>query len=72
MFDVAAVIFVIDSSSDERVSESYNELSKLVQEKELKEASLLILANKQVHVLDVAVRVFDLKSTKVQATLLCI
>ena len=45
---VPAVIFVLDSSNRERVTEAQNELVKLVQEKELKEASLLIFANKQV------------------------
>ena len=45
---VSAVIFVLDSSNRERVTEAQNELVKLVQEKELKEASLLIFANKQV------------------------
>ena len=42
------MIFVLDSSNRERVTEAQNELVKLVQEKELKEASLLIFANKQV------------------------
>ena len=45
---VLAVIFVLDSSNRERLTEAQNELVKLVQEKELKEASLLIFANKQV------------------------
>lgn len=45
---VTAVIFVVDSSNRDRLAESCNELAKLVQEKELKEASLLIFANKQV------------------------
>lgn len=42
-----AVIFVIDSSDRERLEESQNELTKLLSEKELKDAVLLILANKQ-------------------------
>ena len=45
---LAALIFVVDSSNRERLTEAYNELSKLLQEKELKDAALLILANKQV------------------------
>ncbi|XP_059149286.1 E3 ubiquitin-protein ligase TRIM23-like isoform X2 [Physella acuta] len=44
---VKAVIFVVDSSNKERLDEVQGELVKLVQEKELKEASLLIFANKQ-------------------------
>ena len=47
---ISAVIFVVDSSNRDRLDESKNELAKLVQEKELKEAALLILANKQVEV----------------------
>ena len=45
---VSAVIFVLDTSNRERLTEAQNELVKLVQEKELNEASLLIFANKQV------------------------
>ena len=39
---------MIDSSNRETLSESYNELAKLLQEKELRESALLIFANKQV------------------------
>lgn len=42
-----AVIFVIDSSNRERLSEAQDELVKLLSEKELKDACLLILTNKQ-------------------------
>lgn len=43
-----AVVFVVDSSEPERFPEALGELAKLISEKELKDASLLILANKQV------------------------
>lgn len=43
------MVFVIDSSDQQRLLESSNELSKLMTEKELKDAALLILANKQVY-----------------------
>ncbi|XP_033738589.1 E3 ubiquitin-protein ligase TRIM23-like [Pecten maximus] len=46
-FNTQAVIFVVDGSNKGRLSESHNELAKLVQEKELREASLLILTNRQ-------------------------
>lgn len=46
-FNTQAVIFVIDSSNKDRLMEAQNELAKLVQEKELREASLLIFVNKQ-------------------------
>jgi len=42
-----AVIFVMDASNRERVQESRTELVRLLSEKELKDAALLILANKQ-------------------------
>ncbi|KXJ17535.1 E3 ubiquitin-protein ligase TRIM23 [Exaiptasia diaphana] len=42
-----AIIFVIDSSNVERLSEAQDELSKLMAEKRLRDALLLILANKQ-------------------------
>ena len=42
-----AVIFVIDASNRERLPEAHGELVKLVSEKELADACLLILANKQ-------------------------
>ena len=45
-----AVIFVIDSSSKERLSEAQGELVKLISEDLLKDACLLILANKQVNI----------------------
>ena len=43
-----AVVFVVDSSHRDRVSEAHSELAKLLTEKELREALLLIFANKQV------------------------
>ena len=44
------MIFVIDSTNIERISEAHEELAKLMAEKRLKDALLLIFANKQVHV----------------------
>ncbi|KAL3976967.1 THO complex subunit 5 [Sarotherodon galilaeus] len=41
------LIFVVDSNDRERVAESAEELSKMVQEDELKDAVLLVFANKQ-------------------------
>lgn len=43
-----AVIFVVDASDRSRFEEAQNELSKIVNEKELKDALFLIYANKQV------------------------
>jgi len=53
------VIFVVDSHNNDRLKESHNALIKLVQEKELKDASLLIFANKQV---GVTVYIYDLNN----------
>ena len=44
----SAVIFVIDSGNVERMAEAHDELAKLMAEKRLKDARLLIYANKQV------------------------
>merc|ERR1712168_1035867 len=42
-----ALIFVVDSNDRERVEEAKDELMKMLQEDELKDAILLIFANKQ-------------------------
>uniref|UniRef100_A0A3P8RVX3 ARF GTPase 5 n=1 Tax=Amphiprion percula TaxID=161767 RepID=A0A3P8RVX3_AMPPE len=41
------LIFVVDSNDRERVAESAEELTKMLQEDDLKEAVLLVFANKQ-------------------------
>lgn len=41
-----AVIFVVDSADKERMSLAKNELFKLVNDEELKDSTLLLLANK--------------------------
>lgn len=41
------LIFVVDSNDRERIEEAREELSKMVQEDELKDAVILIFANKQ-------------------------
>lgn len=43
------MIFVIDSSNRESLNEAHTEFVKLLSEKELKDAVILILANKQVN-----------------------
>lgn len=45
---VAAIIFVVDSNNQERMNESHVELVKLMTEKRLSDALLLVYANKQV------------------------
>lgn len=47
---LVAVIFVIDSNNIERITEAHEELAKLMAEKRLKDALLLIYANKQVQI----------------------
>uniref|UniRef100_A0A8C6UKY6 ADP-ribosylation factor n=1 Tax=Neogobius melanostomus TaxID=47308 RepID=A0A8C6UKY6_9GOBI len=41
------LIFVVDSNDRERITESREELMKMLQEDELKDAALLVFANKQ-------------------------
>ncbi|KAL4659523.1 ADP-ribosylation factor 4-like [Arapaima gigas] len=41
------IIFVVDSNDRERISESADELSKILEENELQDAVLLVFANKQ-------------------------
>lgn len=45
---VPGVIFVVDSNDRERVSEAQDELFKMLLEDELRDAVVLVLANKQV------------------------
>ncbi|KAG8005397.1 ADP-ribosylation factor 4 [Nibea albiflora] len=44
---VSGLIFVVDSNDRERVAESAEELAKMIHEDELKEAVILVFANKQ-------------------------
>jgi len=48
------LIFVVDSNDRERVSEAKDELARMLAEDELKDAVLLVFANKQVHKLSQA------------------
>merc|ERR1712112_423209 len=41
------LIFVVDSNDRERITEAQEELQKMLQEDELREATLLVFANKQ-------------------------
>ena len=49
-FNTQAVIFVVDATCVSRLPEAQAELTKLMTEKELKDASLLIFANKEVSI----------------------
>ena len=46
------IIYLVDSNDRERLSEAKDELHKMLQEDELRDASLLVLANKQVRCLN--------------------
>ncbi|CAL4069055.1 unnamed protein product, partial [Meganyctiphanes norvegica] len=46
-FNTQAVIFVVDATDGDRLPEAQAELTKLMTERELKDASLLIFANKE-------------------------
>lgn len=41
------LIFVVDSNDRERITEAEEELTKMIQEDELKDAAILVFANKQ-------------------------
>lgn len=46
---VTGLIFVVDSNDRERVNEAREELMRMLAEDELREAVLLVFANKQVN-----------------------
>ena len=48
LFPLSALIFVVDSTDSDRLEEAYDELAGLITEKQLKDAMLLVFANKQV------------------------
>lgn len=50
-FPPSGLIFVVDSNDRERVGEAKEELMRMLSEDELKEAVLLVFANKQVSIL---------------------
>jgi GTPase SAR1 family protein len=45
--DAQAIIFVIDSNDRDRIDDAAEELNKLLKEEQLKNAVLLVLANKK-------------------------
>ena len=45
---ISGLIFVVDSNDRERVGEAKDELSRMLNEDELRDAILLVFANKQV------------------------
>ena len=45
------LIFVVDSNDRERVNEARDELMRMLAEDELRDAALLVFANKQVFIL---------------------
>ena len=47
-FLFSGLIFVVDSNDRERVGEAREELTRMLQEDELRDAVLLVFANKQV------------------------
>lgn len=51
VFPAAGLIFVVDSNDRERVNEAREELMRMLAEDELRDAVLLVFANKQVQFL---------------------
>lgn len=54
MFRLQGLIFVVDSNDRERIGEAREELMRMLAEDELRDAVLLIFANKQVMFYSVA------------------
>ena len=52
----AGLIFVVDSNDRERIGEAREELMRMLAEDELRDAVLLVFANKQVRLLFTAIR----------------
>lgn len=50
IFLLAGLIFVVDSNDRERVNEAREELTRMLAEDELRDAVLLVFANKQVSI----------------------
>lgn len=48
-FSFSGLIFVVDSNDRERIGEAKDELCRMLSEDELRDAALLVFANKQVH-----------------------
>ena len=58
----SGLIFVIDSNDRERVGEARDELQRMLAEDELRDAVLLIFANKQVNCVRIIVKVFSIST----------
>lgn len=56
---ITGLIFVVDSNDRERVNEAREELSRMLSEDELRDAVLLVFANKQVRRADAAAAAAD-------------
>ena len=48
IFFLTGLIFVVDSNDRERIGEAREELNRMLQEDELRDAVLLVFSNKQV------------------------
>ena len=55
-FSTSGLIFVVDSNDRERVTEAKDELSRMLNEDELRDAVVLVFANKQVFYAAVEIR----------------
>ena len=48
LYTITGLIFVVDSNDRERIGEAREELNRMLNEDELRDATLLVFANKQV------------------------
>lgn len=57
------MIFVVDSNDKERIFEAKEELMRMLGEDELRDAVLLIFANKQVNIINKKKRIYNICCT---------
>ena len=57
-FFLSGLIFVVDSNDRERIGEAKDEIMRMLNEDELRNAKLLVFANKQVPVLMLCINLF--------------
>lgn len=69
---IPGLIFVVDSNDRERIGEAREELNRMLNEDELRDAVLLVFCNKQVMYMQICIDFMLLKDKGVCALLKCI
>lgn len=66
IFQLQGLIFVVDSNDRERIGEAREELMRMLAEDELRDAVLLIFANKQVYFYNAIIITIDTCTRQIQ------